>query len=244
MSDAAEQMLHEIERTAAFHSGPGADTEFVAKVQLLARWQSRRLARSYADLRAIPRFQPATEFFLSDLYGEKDFIQRDRDVERLYPIAIKLLSDHALATIAAAMELSVLSHELDHRLTHALLEQGAKLERITEASYGAGYRLCDNYAERRHQIELLRHCGEELDAVVAKPMMYAALVLGRKPAKLAGLDELQGFLERGFRAYREMGGAKEFLDTIERREVLILDRIFAGDPRPFRLDSALPGAGV
>ncbi len=67
-------------------------------------------------------------------------------------------------------------------------------------------------------------------------MIYAALRLARRPAQIAGLHELQDFLERGFRAYRHMNGAGEFLDAVETRETRILERIYARDPKPFRLD--------
>jgi hypothetical protein len=55
----------------------------------------------------------------------------------------------------------------------------------------------------------------------------------RQPARLAGLSALQDFLERGVRAFRTLGGAKEFLATIDRRERAILDAIFDGDDAPF-----------
>ena len=58
----------------------------------------------------------------------------------------------------------------------------------------------------------------------------------RRPARLAGFGELQDFLERGFRAFRHMEDASEFLDTIERRETQILDRIYARHPHPFDLE--------
>ena len=51
----------------------------------------------------------------------------------------------------------------------------------------------------------------------------------------AGWHELQGFLERGYAAFKHMKGAEEFLNTIETRETGILDRIYAGDPDPFDL---------
>ncbi len=181
-SPAATLLWREIERTSAYRRSQGADLRLAPTISLLSAWQSERLARTYADLRADPRHQPATEFFLNDLY------------------------------------------------------QIAVSDRITEADYCEAYRRCDNCAGRKHQIELICELGRELDAVVAKPMIYAALRLARRPAQLAGLHELQDFLERGFSAYRHMKGAKEFLDTIEARESRILDRIYARDPRPFRLD--------
>jgi len=233
---AAELLWHEIERVRSFREGPGTDAHLAPMVRTLSLWQAERLARTYADLRASPRYLPATDFFLSDLYGPHDFAERDESVEKLYPLASKVLSEHALATIAQAMELNVMTRELDHTLARVLVEQIGVVNRITEADYCEGFRRCDNYAARKRQIGLIRKLGEDLDAVVARPLIYAALRLARKPAQLAGLHELQAFLERGFHAYRHMNGAKEFLDTIETRETRILDRIYARDAKPFRLN--------
>jgi hypothetical protein len=55
----------------------------------------------------------------------------------------------------------------------------------------------------------------------------------RGPAKLAGLSALQEFLERGFAAFGRMGGAGEFLSTIEARETRIHEAILARVPQPF-----------
>jgi hypothetical protein len=50
---------------------------------------------------------------------------------------------------------------------------------------------------------------------------------------MAGLQDLQDFLERGFEAFRAMGGAEEFLALIRERETEILNRLFSGEPGPF-----------
>lgn len=55
----------------------------------------------------------------------------------------------------------------------------------------------------------------------------------RRPARLAGMEDLQSFLERGFEAFRHMGGADYFLATIGAREKAILNRLFSGHPSPF-----------
>ena len=56
---------------------------------------------------------------------------------------------------------------------------------------------------------------------------------GRRPAKVAGLDTLQRFLERGVAGFASMRGATEFLDTIMSRETALMNAIFAGDDSPF-----------
>jgi hypothetical protein len=50
---------------------------------------------------------------------------------------------------------------------------------------------------------------------------------------LAGLSALQDFLERGFAAFRRMGGAATFLATINERETQLLEAIADGATAPF-----------
>jgi hypothetical protein len=49
----------------------------------------------------------------------------------------------------------------------------------------------------------------------------------RTPARLAGLDALQRFLEAGFDTFRAMHGAQAFLATIVRRETALAERLYA-----------------
>jgi len=209
-----------------------------ARAELLAelrQWQAERLARTYADLRASARYGPAANFFLSDLYGAHDFSARDRAAERAVPLLEKLLPKSTMAPIERALELHALTIELDRALAEALASEPGAARRITSEAYGSAYRRCANRARRLHQIELIVAVGRDLDRVVRKPLIYRTLVLARKPARAAGFGELQDFLERGFRAFRQMGDATEFLATIEKRETAILERLFADAARPFDL---------
>ena len=204
-----------------------------AALALLRRWQAQRLARTYADLAADKRYARATAFFLSDLYGERDFGERDREVDRAYPWMRKTLPQAALAPMERAIELRDLSAKLDAQLCAVLAGELEVKDRITAEVYAEGYRRCDNRAQRLRQIELVMAVGTDLDKVVAKPLLGRMLALSRKPARAAGFGELQEFLERGFEAFRHMGGAAAFLKIIETREKAILERLFARHPRPF-----------
>jgi hypothetical protein len=55
----------------------------------------------------------------------------------------------------------------------------------------------------------------------------------RKPAQVAGLGDLQDFLEEGYGAFRTMNGCDEFLAALESRETAILNRLFSGASQPF-----------
>src|SRR5687768_3302362 len=86
------------------------------RVREVKRWQSRRLAQTYADVASQPRYEAATRFFLDDLYGPKDFSGRDQAMLRIVPVMAKLLPASAVETAAMAVELDALSEDLDQRL--------------------------------------------------------------------------------------------------------------------------------
>ena len=77
--------------------------------------------------------------------------------------------------------------------------------------------------------------GRDLERLVKLPMIYTLIRMAHGPAHLAGFGALHDFLEDGFRAFRAMRGAEEFLQAIEDRETRIMERIFAEHPQPFRL---------
>ena len=199
-----------------------------ARLSEVKHWQALRLGRTYSDLAAHPRYAQATRFFLEDLYGEKDFSGRDEAMLRIYPVMVKTLPAGAVEPAALAIEVDAFSETLDRRVAQAL-PAGA----IAVSGYAQAYREAGTPEERQRQIELIEEVGERLDDLVARPMVYAALKLMRGPARIAGLADLQSFLERGFDAFRRMGGADYFLETIAKRETTILKRLFCGHPNPF-----------
>jgi hypothetical protein len=73
-----------------------------------------------------------------------------------------------------------------------------------------------------------------LARAVKTPGVAMLLRLSRGPAKASGLGELQGFLERGFDAFAALGDGKAFVADIEKSERVVAERLFEGDPDPFR----------
>ncbi len=203
----------------------------------LQSWQSRRLGVTFADMLKSRRFRRAAEFFLTDLYGEQDVSWRARDLARMMPTLVRWLPAPMLKTVCDALELDWLSHKLDLSVAARLNALGIDpAQPLIVANYARAYREAGDRAQRVRQLDLLRAVGEDLDWIVRKPLVYAVLKLARGPAEHAGLGALQGFLERGFAAFREIGGARDFLDTIDRRERAAMERMLAGAPDPFGPD--------
>ena len=203
------------------------------EMQLLRQFQADRLKKTYADLMERERYGRTTQFFLSDIYGAKDFSQRDADAEEAYNSMRKYLPDRLLTTMGKAVALNRLTKELDEKMLHVLVNDLNMTDKLTPEMYAAAYRTLDNYDERVAQLDLIMDIGHGVDNLTRIPMIGLILRVARRPAHRAGWEELQDFLERGFNAFKQMGGADEFLSIVAKREHRILDQLFAGDPHPF-----------
>lgn len=232
--DAAHLLTHLAQARPGHHRVVEA-RELPPAIALLRRFQSQRLARTHADLLAGPRYGPAARFFLSDVYAPRDFSQRDADMQRFYDGVRRVLPERAVAVLADVVQLSALTNDLDARLSHVLVNDLQATEAITPEQYAAAYRICDNYDERLRQIVLIEEIGRGIDRMIKIPFIAIALRLAHAPAVLAGWAELQGYLERGFSAFKHMKGADDFLNAIVGRETRILDAIFANAEEPFRV---------
>jgi hypothetical protein len=202
------------------------------RLAVLRAWQTQRLEASFADVLADPRMHAAGRFFLSDLYSDRDFSGRDRDVDRIMPIMVHLLPDTMLSAARDAIELHVLSHAFDLRMVEAM--ERRRLSKLDAVRYGEIYREAGLPRLRARQIDLVVAVGRSLDAAVQRHGVHRLLRASRLPARAAGLSELQRFLERGFDAFAKLEGADRFLERVARGEGEISRRLFAADPQPFR----------
>jgi hypothetical protein len=217
-----------LERNAELREVFAGDDSARARLAELQHWQSQRLLRSHRDLRTDPRYRKAVEFFFEELYGSADPRARDRDLGRVQRVMERLLPRQALQALCLAIELEVMSQQLDADVVRNL-PPGP----IMVATYAEGYRRAGGVAERERQIELLGVIGRYLDSVVRKPFVHALVRMVRGPAHAAGFGTLQELLERGLDAFETMNGSDEFLAIIGDRETRAMQRILARTPDPF-----------
>jgi hypothetical protein len=226
-------LSHLLERNAALRDAFADEPVQQARLAELQRWQSRRLLRSHDDLHDQPRYRLAVEFFFNELYGGGDPRARDRDLLRVQHVMERLLPAEALRAMCLAIELEVLSQELDADVTRVLPAGPGTVE-----TYADAYRLAGRRADRERQIVLMNEIGSYLDRVVRKPVIRALVRLARGPAHAAGFGLLQEFLERGLVAFEALHGADEFLAIIRDREWRAMERLFAGTGDPFEIGRA------
>jgi len=222
MHGPAETLLADLRRVEAERGVRAADPPLAAAVQRLKAYQQRRFETTYADLLGDPRYAAAARFFLEELYGPRDFTRRDAQFARVVPALVRLFPREVVATVQHLAALHALSEELDTQMARRL---GAR--EPGRAVYAELWQAVGQPEQRRRQIELTHRVGLDLDAYTRNPLLRHSLRMMRAPARLAGLDALQRFLESGFDTFRAMHGAQTFLATIVRRETALAERLYA-----------------
>ena len=112
MSDASTILGH-LDTVAHERRRRAGSTELALRVQALKAYQQRRFAHSYEDLLASPRYGPAARFFLEDLYGPRDFSERDAQFARVVPALVRLFPQDIVETVITLSELHALSETID-----------------------------------------------------------------------------------------------------------------------------------
>lgn len=200
----------------------------------LREFQCTRIAQTYSDFTAQPQYAPVMRFFLEDLYGARDYTQRDYDAARAHNFLKKFVPAEMLKLVTDAIELTQLSHTLDEQLLRVLTTELNFHGTLTPELYAEAYRRCNNAAERERQIELL--AGVMRDAATAAhfPLTGVGLRMAKGPMHAAGWQEMYAFLERGQQAFSKVKQPKKFLEAIEERETEIMERIARGVKNPFQ----------
>lgn len=189
--------------------------------------QARRFRGTYADFLVHPSYAPATRFFLDELYGVHDFARRDAQFARIAGALERLFPD-AVAQLAVDLaETHALTEVLDHQLASHWLGMDASIGPAER--YILAWRLTDARVARDRQLAVVHHMGLELQRLTRMKSLRLGLRMMRNPARAAGLDTLQHFLESGFDAFAAMGDARPFLDTIRQREAGWVDALFDQD---------------
>lgn len=223
MSQAAASILSHLMAVDAERQRRSQDPALAQKVSTLKAWQQARFAATHADLLRDARYGAAARFFLDDLYGPQDFAQRDAQFARIVPALVRLFPAEVVDTVDALAALHALSESLDTQMA-SLLANGP----VTAEGYGEGWRRTGCREQRFAQLEMALGLGRRLEKLTRKPLLRHSLRLMRGPARAAGLEALQSFLERGFDAFATMGRADAFLAQIEARERQLMTQLFDG----------------
>lgn len=183
-------------------------------------FQTRRFESDYADILKGVEFGPALQFFLEELYGPRDFAERDRQFERISATVSEFFPAEVARTVEDLVELHALSESLDLAMAREVLQSSGKID---ATDYRTAWRKLDCAVERRRQLDLVLSLGTQLGTLTRKRVLRRMLGMMRVPARLAGLEDLQSFLERGFDSFSGIHSSEALMRIIEARESAFLE---------------------
>lgn len=230
--DAAATIREALASVTALRNEQESNPPLQQAVKRIKRVQAQRFAGTYADLLAGPPYQDAARFFLEELYGDRDYAERDAQFARIAGAIQKLFPEQVSATAAALAQLHALTEHLDHGLAQAWLAETQPHIPVARL-YVLAWRAVGQRSERLSQLAMVLDIGRELSRLTRLPGLRLLLKMMRGPAAAGGMASLQHFLEAGFDTFaamaRRRNGAQEFLGLVQGRETQWIERLFDAD---------------
>ena len=195
------------------------------RLVFLREFQSKRLRDSYLDFIEIPKYQGTCEFFFGRVYRSDDPTERDREFERFYHRLKIVFAGDIERCMKNMIELQRISVDLDLAMLPVLTQIGVDIE-FDMTQYEEAYRLCDNYDDRKHQIDLLVSTLRLAHHLYHLPGIGVALKTLNRVHKWMGNAMTTEFLLDGFYQIRPVSDIDPLAKAIEVRETERLDRIY------------------
>jgi hypothetical protein len=231
--DAAQTIRDSVARVSAIRANALENQSVHLATKTVKAFQAKRFAGTYVDLLASTEYSAAANFFLEDLYSDKDYSQRDAQFSRIAGALQTLFPHQVVATAVSLAQLHLMTEELDLQMALAWLDQPPSGEDGDICRYVTCWRRINRNADRIQQLETVLRVGNDLDRLTRTPGLRLMLRMMRRPATAAGLGSLQSFLESGFDTFSSMSGkgarAKEFLHTIQNRETAWIEMLGSGE---------------
>jgi hypothetical protein len=227
--EAARTIREAVRKVAELRQSAGSDPLLRQALGEVKRLQSRRFSGLYADLLRGGTYAEGARFFLQELYGERDYAQRDEQFARIAGAIERLFPAQVGGTAARLAQVHALTEDLDLQLARQwLLVPGPEASR-----YVSAWRAMGREPDRQLQLRAVVELGHELARLTRAPGLRTMLRMMRGPATAAGLAQLQAFLEGGFDTFagmaRQRGAAEVFLQTVGEREQALMQLLFHGD---------------
>lgn len=228
--EAARTIRDAVARVSELRASEAAEPALRGAVLSIKALQARRFAGTYRDLLAGGPSAAAARFFLDELYGDKDYTERDAQFGRIAGAIERFFPGAVVETAVGLAKLHAVTEELDHAMGRAWLALG---DRQREAPrYLAAWRAVDRRADRQAQLDDVLAIGDDMIRLTRTPGLRTMLRMMRAPAAAAGLGALQRFLENGFDTFAAMArgdAARRFLDTVRGRESELIAQLFDAD---------------
>ncbi len=221
MNEVGRDILRQLNVVESLRAQRDADPSLAARVRVLKTYQAARFTRTYADLLASPDYRGAARFFLDELYGPQEFGARDIQFARIVPALVRMFPAEVVHTVSVLAALHALSESLDQEMASRMHS-----DRLDATGYIHLWQATGQPEARQRQIDATLEIGGALARYTRNAVLRGSLRLMRRPARMAGLAELQHFLETGFETFGAIGDASLFLAIVRDREQALARALF------------------
>lgn len=206
-------------RVSELRAMANASPDLLMAVDSIKAFQAQRFMGTYADLLNNPIYAECANFFLHELYGCKDFKERDAQFARIAG-AMEITFPPKVTDLAVVLaQLHCVTEDLDVLMARCWAQSP---ELAFETRYRHAWRAVGQRDQREWQLATVIGIGKTLCELTRKRSIGLLLKIMRRPAELAGLGSLQIFLETGFDGFGKLSKNKKsvetFLNTIHERE--------------------------
>lgn len=205
-----------------YHDDPKLNT-LLNEVQALQRL---RIKHTHNELFEQSDNQLMADYFLTQLYGGKEFKLLAVQLARILPQAKKLeslIKESALQTGSMAIQAAVLAIELDMHLAQWLITHDLP---ANEDNVMTAYNTIDESDERREQINNLKEVCYRTDKYLNSFFLQKAFQLAKSTVYHLNYQLLYDFVEAGFTAMKPLDSVSSFIDPFCARELMIINRTY------------------
>ncbi len=228
--DSSTRIRDAITQVAQLREAADQHPELLQSVSAIKRFQAQRFAGTYRDLSQKEPYAQSVRFFLDELYSEKNYTRRDAQFARIANTLERLFPQAVVQTAESLAQLHLLTETLDLAMAE---HWRANPQPQDAARYISAWRALGLRDQRHAQLAQVLALGRELDHLTHIPGLRLMLKMMRGPANLAGLGDLQRFLEAGFDTFaamgRQTGATAYFLDTVATRENQLFGLLFEAE---------------
>ncbi|SLM30207.1 hypothetical protein MTBBW1_2140002 [Desulfamplus magnetovallimortis] len=184
----------------------------------LQNFQSKRLNKTYEDIKNDPEYDLMGDFFFNRLYAPEDFTFRDEGMKKLHRALDGKVYAGMVSAVSKVIELHDLTDQLDNLMVQRMIDKGIGAD-ITMEQYQMIYRSLDNYDQRIYQIDLSTHVTRLFHALSRKWIVALSLKTVKKAAFFFKVKPVVDFIYQGYDAFRHIKNIDYFVNTIHEREI-------------------------
>lgn len=221
LTELRRQVDHAVELRARHLATPGQLQDY----RRFTQWQYDYMMQFATEALRAEEHREALEFIVEEMAGAH-VVERDDQLGQVAPVMARVLPHRLLDALTAVMTNNTRVLELSLSVMNELKSGVSLRKRIHESDYRAALQQFSSYDEFAGLLQTTMDMGDVAKSAVRSRWVGTALRMMNRPAHAAGFGELQQILERGYRTFRDIPDADEFLAEFRLAMMTAFEHLF------------------